>query len=125
VIEKSQRVSKRSELFDQGSTVMFQAAARIEDIPAGTGKVVQIGQRKVLVVNVDGDFHGLDSFCTQRGAPLVKGAIIEGQLLCPWHGNPFDVIKGVCTAAPEESVRIYPVEVRQGQVWVAVEEEKR
>jgi len=104
---------------------MFQQAASIDDIPEGTGKVVKIGQRKVLVVNMEGDFRALDSFCQHRGAPLVKGTIIEGQLLCPWHGNTFDVINGVCPVSPEESVRTYPVEVRQGQVWVSVEEEKR
>ncbi|HLB01758.1 MAG TPA: Rieske 2Fe-2S domain-containing protein [Nitrospiria bacterium] len=101
---------------------MHRAVARIGDIPEGSGKVVQVDQRKILVLNIDGDFHALDSFCTHRGAPLVKGEIIEGQLLCPWHGNTFDVIKGICPIAPEESVRTYPVALREGQVWVAIED---
>ena len=102
---------------------MYKAVARVEDVPEGSGKVVQVGQQKILIFNIEGDFHALDSFCAHRGAPLVKGVVIEGQLLCPWHGSTFDVIKGVCPAAPEESVRTYPVEVREGRVWVSVEAE--
>ncbi len=101
---------------------MYQAIARIEDIPEGSGKVVQAGQRRILLLNIEGDFHALDSFCAHRGAPLVKGEIVEGQLLCPWHGNTFDVTKGTCPVAPKESVRTYPVDVCEGQVWVALEE---
>jgi len=100
---------------------MFQAVARIEEIPEGSGKVVQVGPRKILLANIGGDIHALDSFCAHRGAPLVEGKIIEGQLLCPWHGSAFDITTGTCRTMPEEKVRTYPVEVREGQVWVALE----
>jgi nitrite reductase/ring-hydroxylating ferredoxin subunit len=99
---------------------MYQSIARVEDIPEGKGKVVQVGQRQILLLNIDGDFHALDSFCAHHGAPLVKGEVVEGQLLCPWHGITFDVASGTCPAAPEERVQTYPVEVRAGQVWVAM-----
>jgi len=49
---------------------MFQAVARIEEIPEGSGKVVQVGPRKILLANIGGDIHALDSFCAHRGAPL-------------------------------------------------------
>ena len=103
---------------------MFQSVARIEDIPEGKGRVVQVGQRKILLLNIEGNFHALDRFCAHRGAPLVEGEVIEGQLLCPWHGATFDVISGTCSIAHEESVCIYPVEVRGGQVWIGVEDKK-
>jgi nitrite reductase (NADH) small subunit/3-phenylpropionate/trans-cinnamate dioxygenase ferredoxin subunit len=101
---------------------MYQAVARIEEIPEGRGRVVQVGQRKILLLNIEGSFHALDRFCAHRKAPLIEGEVIDGQLLCPWHGNTFDVATGTCPVAPEESVRIYPVDVRQGQIWVQVEE---
>jgi nitrite reductase/ring-hydroxylating ferredoxin subunit len=100
---------------------MYQAVARIEDIPEGKGKVVRVGQQQILLLNIEGDFSALDRFCAHHGAPLVKGEIVEGQLLCPWHGITFDVTTGTCPVAPEERVQTYPVEVRDGQVWVASE----
>jgi nitrite reductase (NADH) small subunit len=104
---------------------MYQSIARIEEIPEGSGKIVEVGRRKILVLNLDGDFRALDSFCAHRGAPLVTGEIVEGQLLCPWHGNTFDVEKGICPVSPEEAVRTYPVQVREGQIWIGMEEAER
>jgi nitrite reductase/ring-hydroxylating ferredoxin subunit len=100
---------------------MFQAVARIDDLPEGKGKVVDVGQRKVLVLNMEGQFFALDSYCAHRGAPLVKGEVVEGQLLCPWHGSTFDVSTGTCRTMPDEKVPTYPIQVREGQVWVDLE----
>lgn len=100
----------------------YQAVASVAEFPEGKGKVVKVGTRQVLVINIEGDFYALDSFCAHRGAPLVQGEIVDGQLLCPWHGNTFDVSAGTCLANPEEKVATFPVEVRDGKVWVAVEE---
>lgn len=100
---------------------MLRSVARVEDISEGKGIVVEAGDRKVLVFNIEGDFHALDSYCAHRGQPLVRGEVVEGHLLCPWHGNTFDVTTGTCSVSPEESVRTYPVQVREGQVWVDVD----
>ena len=45
---------------------MYQAIARIEDIPEGSGKVVQAGQRKILLLNIEGDFHASHDFNRSR-----------------------------------------------------------
>ncbi len=97
---------------------MYESVGRIDEFPEGKGKVVEVGRRKVLLLNMEGDIHALDSYCAHRGAPLVKGEVIEGQLLCPWHGSTFDVNTGTCQTLPEEQVRTYPVEIREGQVWI-------
>jgi nitrite reductase/ring-hydroxylating ferredoxin subunit len=100
----------------------FQAVASVGEFPEGQGKVVKVGSLQILIINMEGDFYALDSFCGHRGAPLVQGEIVNGQLLCPWHGNTFDVSEGRCRANPEEKVNTFPVEVREGKIWVAVEE---
>lgn len=97
---------------------MEQNVARVAEISEGKGKVVEVGKRKILIMNVEGEISALDSFCAYRGAPLVEGPVIEGTLLCPWHGATFDVTTGTCSNAPEESVRVYPVTVRNGQIWI-------
>jgi nitrite reductase/ring-hydroxylating ferredoxin subunit len=52
----------------------------------------------------------------------LLGEIVEGRRLFPWHGNSFDVSEWRCRANPEEKVAPFPVEVREGKIWVAVEE---
>ncbi|MFQ5779256.1 MAG: Rieske (2Fe-2S) protein [Nitrospiria bacterium] len=101
--------------------VQYRAVASIADFPEGGGKVVRVGDRQILIMNVGGELYALDQFCAHRAAPLVKGEIVEGQLLCPWHGNTFDVATGSCLANPDEKVSTYPVDVRGEEVWVGID----
>jgi len=102
----------------------YQPIAKISDLPEGKGRVVKVGRRRLLLFNIDGLFYALDRFCSHRAAPLIQGEVIEGQLLCPWHGNTFDVATGSCLANPEEKVQTYPVQVRGEEIWVGIEEEQ-
>lgn len=99
-----------------------QEVARVQDIPEGKGKIIEIGKKKILILNIDGEFKALNSFCAHRGAPLIKGEIVEGQLLCPWHGVTFDVATGTCPVTPEEKVQTYPTSIREGKIWVEIKD---
>lgn len=101
----------------------YQPIAKIADLPDGKGKVVKVGRRRLLLFNIEGLYYALDRFCARRAAPLVQGEVIDGQILCPWHGNTFDVATGRCLANPEEKVQTYPVEIRGEEIWVGIERE--
>lgn len=108
-------------LIREGKPAMYQPAIKMNDLAEGKGKVVEIGRRKILLLNVEGEIHALDSYCAHRGAPLVQGEVIDGQLLCPWHGSGFDVRTGTCRTLPDERVQTYGVQIREGQVWVELD----
>lgn len=101
----------------------YQPVAKIGDLPEGKGMTVKVGRRNLLLLNIDGLFYALDRFCVHRAAPLAQGEIVEGQLLCPWHGNTFDFATGRCLAHPEEKVRTYPVQVQGEEIRVGIKRE--
>jgi nitrite reductase/ring-hydroxylating ferredoxin subunit len=45
----------------------------------------------------------------------------DGLLVCAAHGASFELVQGECVAGPcrGETLRAVPVEVRDGQVWLA------
>ncbi|MDR7099704.1 nitrite reductase/ring-hydroxylating ferredoxin subunit [Lysobacter niabensis] len=45
----------------------------------------------------------------------------EGLLVCAAHGASFELVQGECVGGPcrGEALRVVPVEVRDGQVWLA------
>ena len=52
------------------------------------------------------------------GFPLNKGTIKDGILTCHWHHARFDLKSG-CTFDPwADDVQSYPVEIRDGEVWL-------
>ena len=43
----------------------------------------------------------------------------EGEILaCPWHGWEFDLLTGQALADPRDRLRLYPVTVEDGTVFV-------
>lgn len=49
---------------------------------------------KILVVKQNNEFFAVGSKCSHFGAPLVKGALGDGIVRCPWHGACFNLKTG-------------------------------
>jgi len=48
----------------------------------------------VLVSEFEGKMYAYGSKCPHYGAPLVRGALMDGMVRCPWHGACFDIRTG-------------------------------
>ena len=76
--------------------------------------------RYLAVFLVDGAVRCIDNECPHVGSPLSRGTVADGRVVCPSHGWTFDLTTGaLCTVFGERpGVRTYPVEVRDGIVYV-------
>ncbi len=63
----------------------------------------------------------IDNRCPHAGGNLSAGGVTGNIVQCPWHQWEFDLDRGVCTQSDLARVRQYPVEVRDGIVWVEVD----
>lgn len=86
--------------------------AHLQDIAAGRGTPVEIGELKLLLVR-DGDtIHAYAGECPHAGAPLHEGAICDGRIICPWHKAMFAVADGALLEPPAlDHLAKYPVSV--------------
>src|SRR5262245_35515830 len=99
-----------------GYTRLFSIA----DLPPGGGVPVEVGGKLIAVFNLGGSFYAIDNECPHKGASLADGALLETRIVCPMHRWQFDLKTGQNPINPELRVRRYPVEVREGDVWVAL-----
>jgi nitrite reductase/ring-hydroxylating ferredoxin subunit len=105
--------------------------AALQDLPPGSRKLVHVGGRDVVVLNIAGELFGILNRCPHNGGPLCEGTLTgyvtskepgdyvlerPGELLrCPWHGWQFDVRTGQSWCEPERlKTKIYDVEVAAG-----------
>ena len=92
----------------------------------GQMKQVEAGARKVLLLRVGGEYHAYASRCPHYQAPLAKGLLHDGRVLCPWHQSVFDAVTGglldppALAALPEFKVR-----VADGEVYVDVPDDAK
>ena len=102
------------------------------DIPSNSMRAFPVGGRRVLVVNLDGEWCALDDICPHLAVPLNRGELKDGCVICPGHGSVFAVRTGEVkrwvgkpvtwltrlTEGRPTSARTYPVTVESGQVIV-------
>lgn len=70
-----------------------------KDIKKDPVRVELMGTPIVLFRGNRGEIVALEDRCPHRGAPLSKGAVQEGEIICPYHGWAFSD-GGKCTAMP-------------------------
>ena len=103
----------------------------MEERVAGTGDLgdgqmieVTVGERKVLLAKVHGEFYATAARCPHWGGPLPEGTLSGPRLLCPWHKATYDVRDGRLLEPPAlDGIGTYPVRVDGDDVYV--NDEKR
>ena len=98
----------------------YVRVASADQVPPGTGTVVEANGRTLALFNVDGTFYALDNTCLHRGGPVGEGDLDGTIVTCPWHGFQYDVTTGRNVFDPEVGLQSFPVRVEDGDVLVAV-----
>ena len=78
----------------------FERVCSVGEVPPGTAKVYEMGDRAIAVCNVGGQFYAVDDVCTHDEASLEQGQVEGYEIECPRHGARFDVRTGAVTALP-------------------------
>ncbi|KIR14966.1 Benzene 1,2-dioxygenase system ferredoxin--NAD(+) reductase subunit [Pseudomonas fluorescens] len=93
--------------------------ARFADVREDRGLEVKINDTSILLLRSGDQVRAFQGKCPHAGAPLAKGAVCHGRLICPWHKAAFRAEDGaLCEPPALDSLARYHVEVREGDVWV-------
>jgi nitrite reductase/ring-hydroxylating ferredoxin subunit len=114
------------------------SVGRVEEVPPGSKKIVEVGGRSVGVFNSGGNFYAVQNLCPHALAPICLGNLsgtnmptgpgeefvygMEGQVLrCIWHGWEFDVSTGQALFGTDRRrLATFPVRVEGGDVIVTM-----
>jgi nitrite reductase/ring-hydroxylating ferredoxin subunit len=96
----------------------FVRAGSLEELKSKGRLVLHGGHRPILVVYDRGRVFALDNRCPHMGFPLERGSVEDGILTCHWHHARFDLESGCTFDLWADDVPIFPVELRDGEVWV-------
>ncbi len=99
----------------------FIKVAETSDIPAGRVKVVVVGDRRIALCNVDGQFFAIDDLCTHDGGALDQGELQGDVIECPRHGARFSVRTGKVLALPAvKALNTYPLTLEGSEIRLAL-----
>ena len=72
----------------------FVEVAKVNEIPDGKMKHVEVDGKEVLIANVGGKFYAISDRCGHMNALLSMGNLTGNTVTCPFHGSKFDAITG-------------------------------
>ncbi|RQH01212.1 Rieske 2Fe-2S domain-containing protein [Natrarchaeobius oligotrophus] len=96
----------------------FHAAVSIAELENEGRKLVTVDGTPIAVFAHEGDVRAVNNRCPHMGFPLVEGTVDDGILTCHWHHARFELSCGDTFDPWADDVATYPVEVRDGTVYV-------
>lgn len=92
-----------------------------ENIPPRQGRAVTVAGKEIAIFNVEGRYLAIDNRCPHKGGPLCDGIVSGTSVVCPLHGQKFDLATGMpVLASTPGCVTSYPARVEDGIVLVDV-----
>lgn len=90
----------------------------VSNIPVREGRAVTVGEKEIAIFHMsDGKFYAVDNRCPHKGGPLCDGITSGKTVVCPLHGQRFDLETGLPVLASQPNgVGTYPVRVENGLV---------
>ena len=104
----------------------LQTKIKKTEINSGEAKSYQIGDSKIVVCNVNGEYFALSDVCSHDDGELVSGngKLVDAcHLECPRHGARFDVKTGKATKMPAIApIKTYAVKINGDELEIISEE---
>ena len=78
----------------------FVEVGKVNEIPDGKMKHVEVDGKELLIANVGGKFYAIGDRCGHMNALLSMGNLTGTTITCPFHGAKFDVTTGKKLSEP-------------------------
>lgn len=94
----------------------------VHDIPVGEGRAYAVNGVQIAVYRLrDGSVRAVDAICPHKGGPLADGLTDARVVVCPLHGQTYDLATGAELTIGVDSVRCYPACVNDdGTIRIAL-----
>jgi nitrite reductase/ring-hydroxylating ferredoxin subunit/DMSO/TMAO reductase YedYZ heme-binding membrane subunit len=96
----------------------YVRVCRADEIPDTRARVLRLGDERVAVYRYDGKVSAIGSVCQHQYGPLGEGKVVDGCVVCPWHGYEYHPATGASPPPFTEKVPTYRVRVADGVVFV-------
>jgi nitrite reductase/ring-hydroxylating ferredoxin subunit/DMSO/TMAO reductase YedYZ heme-binding membrane subunit len=96
----------------------FRDVCAVEEIPEKRAYVAALGGERVAIFKYDGKISAISNVCQHQNGPLGEGKIIDGLVICPWHGFQYCPHDGASPEPFKEMVPTFNIKLIEDRVWV-------
>jgi toluene monooxygenase system ferredoxin subunit len=102
----------------------LQSAMPDSELWDGEMRGLVVAGRKVLLLRVRGEIHAYEDRCRHLGVALSEGALADCVLTCSAHLYTYDATTGAGINPKTTQLRAFEVVVRDGAIYVDVEDRR-
>ena len=108
------------------TTASWVPVTNVENIPPREGRAVKVGATQIAIFNLNGRFLTIENACPHKGGPLCDGMVSGTTVVCPLHGQRFDLETGMPVLASQATcLAVFPTRVEGGVVFVDLDHAAR
>ncbi|BAZ50599.1 Rieske [2Fe-2S] domain-containing protein [Nostoc sp. NIES-4103] len=108
-----------TQIFEKPSQIdPYVRVAKLADVEAAGSLLVRSEKHTIALFYSDNQVYAIDNRCPHMGFPLHGSTCKDGIVTCPWHYARFDLASGGTFDSWADDVPSFPVEIRDGDVWV-------
>ncbi len=96
----------------------FVDVLAVDEIPEDRARIVSLAGERVAVFRYGGKISAISNVCKHQNGPLGEGKIVDGCVVCPWHGYQYRPEDGSSPPPFAEKVPTFRIRVRAGRVEV-------
>lgn len=115
VAAQRERTTDRAEQLARGAWI---DVGDVASIPDGRAKTVSIAGERVAIFRYGEKLSALSSVCRHQNGPLGEGRVVDGCVVCPWHGYQYRPHDGRSPEPFTERVPTFRVRVEGVRVLV-------
>jgi hypothetical protein len=113
----------------------WHEVALLSDLTAKQRIVVEIKEKKVLLIWHENEVHAVQAKCPHLGLPLIKSKIENNEIICPFHKSAFDLCDGAVKCwspwpkflggvlgkvSKQKNLEVFPVQIDEDKVMVKI-----
>ena len=84
-------------------------------------RLLVVRGRKICVVYRDSKLFAVDDSCPHNGESLSKGTVnFQGEIVCPWHGQRFNLKTGREGSQQSHDLGTYPVKETEEGIFLGL-----
>ena len=96
----------------------FVEVGSVDDIAENRACTVFLAGERVAIFRYDGKISALSSVCKHQNGPLGEGKIVDGCVVCPWHGYQYLPESGASPPPFTETLPTFRTRVHDRRIFV-------
>lgn len=107
--------------------IKWKKACKTTDVPEEGGACVLLEGEQVAVFNFahKNEWYATQNLCPHKMQMILSRGIIgstmgEPKVACPFHKKTFSLKSGECLSGDDYSIKVYPVKIEDGMVYVLI-----